>query len=50
MQPFPLYYCILQVIKTGQWEGLGTRLLVDSLHALGYELNFLIKCLLSYAL
>ena len=22
----PLHFCILQVIKTGQWEGLGRRL------------------------
>ena len=25
--PLPHYFCILQAIKTGQWEGLGTRLL-----------------------
>ena len=24
-QAFPLPFCVLQVIKTGQWKGLGTR-------------------------
>ena len=38
-QAFTFHFCILQVIKTGRWEGLGTRLHVGHIISKGGGLN-----------